>query len=241
MNKQWTVGSILQWTQRFFAEKEIDTPRLDAEILLAHVLGKERIYLYAHYDEPMTPGELAAYKDIIKKRAARYPVARILGVRPFMGLDFSVSAAVLVPRPETELLVETVEKEEDRQAPLRILDMGTGSGAIIISLLHHFTTATGRGVDISAEALAVAKKNGEALCVDRVEWTKSDLFADVPAVQYDWLVSNVLDARGYGTARAGSQSRSGTGPFRRHRRVGRIQAYCCGRGGVCKGRRQVRP
>ena len=67
MNKQWTVGSILQWTQRFFAEKEIDTPRLDAEILLAHVLGKERIYLYAHYDEPMTPGELAAYKDIIKK------------------------------------------------------------------------------------------------------------------------------------------------------------------------------
>ena len=107
-----------------------------------------------------------------------------------MGLDFSVSAAVLVPRPETELLIETVEKEEDRQAPLRILDMGTGSGAIIISLLHHFTTATGRGVDISAEALAVAKKNGEALCVDRVEWTKSDLFADVPAEQYDWLVSN---------------------------------------------------
>lgn len=78
-----------------------------------------------------------------------------------MGLDFSVSAAVLVPRPETELLVETVEKEEDRQAPLRILDMGTGSGAIIISLLHHFTTATGRGVDISAEALAVAKKTAK--------------------------------------------------------------------------------
>lgn len=100
--------------RRLFTQKGLESPRLDAEILLAHVLQKERIYLYAHYDEPLSSEERAAYRELVIKRAQRYSVAHLLGVRPFMGLDFSVNEDVLVPRPETEMLVETVLSYEKR-------------------------------------------------------------------------------------------------------------------------------
>ena len=190
MNDLWTIGSLLKWTEGFFAEKGIDTPRLDAEILLAHVLEKERIYLYAHFDEPMTSTELSAYKEMIKKRAARYPVAHILGIKPFMGLDFIVNEHVLVPRPETELLVEAVLEICPKEVPVRVLDMGTGSGAILLSLLSYLPQATGTGVDISSDALKIAAENSEALHIDRAQWVNSDLFTNVEAHEYDWLVSN---------------------------------------------------
>ena len=190
MTDLWTIGSLLKWTEGFFAEKGIDTPRLDAEILLAHVLEKERIYLYAHFDEPMTSTELSAYKEMIKKRAARYPVAHILGIKPFMGLDFIVNEHVLVPRPETELLVEAVLEICPKEIPVRVLDMGTGSGAILLSLLSYLPQATGTGVDISSDALKIAAENGEALHIKRVQWVNSDLFTNVEAHEYDWLVSN---------------------------------------------------
>ena len=131
--------------------KGIDSPRLDAEILLAHVLKKERIYLYAHYDEPMNGDELAAYRELVKKRGSRLSVAHILGTQAFMGLDFKVSQDVLIPRPETEMLVETVIEAARGTAPV-IIDIGTGSGAIILSLLSYLPEATGFGVDISPKA-----------------------------------------------------------------------------------------
>ena len=190
MNKIWTIGALLQWTQQYFAGKGIDSPRLDAEILLAHVLHKERIYLYAHYDEPMNGEELAAYRDMVKKRAERLSVAHILGTKAFMGLDFKVSEDVLIPRPETEMLVETVAAAAEGTAP-SIIDLGTGSGAIILSLLHYLPQATGTGVDISPAALAIAADNGRTLGLDdRVTWMESDLLAQVPPAAYDWLVSN---------------------------------------------------
>lgn len=190
MNKIWTIGALLQWTQRYFAGKGIDSPRLDAEILLAHVLHKERIYLYAHYDEPMNGEELAAYRAMVKKRADRLSVAHILGTKAFMGLDFKVSEDVLIPRPETEMLVETVVAAAEGTAPA-IIDIGTGSGAIILSLLHYLPQATGTGVDISPKALAIAAENGRTLGLDgRVTWIESDLFAKVPQGTCDWLVSN---------------------------------------------------
>ena len=190
MNKIWTIGALLQWTQQFFAGKGIDSPRLDAEILLAHVLHKERIYLYAHYDEPMNPQELAAYRELVKKRANRYSVAHILGTQPFMGLDFKVSEDVLIPRPETEMLVETVVTAAEGTAPV-IIDIGTGSGAIVLSLLHYLPQATGTGVDISSKALAIAAENSRSLGLDdRVTWIESDLFTQVPPCTCDWLVSN---------------------------------------------------
>lgn len=190
MNKIWTIGALLQWTQQYFAGKGIDSPRLDAEILLAHVLHKERIYLYAHYDEPMNGEELAAYRDMVKKRADRLSVAHILGTKAFMGLDFKVSEDVLIPRPETEMLVETVVAAAEGTAPA-IIDIGTGSGAIILSLLHYLPQATGTGVDISPKALAIAAENGRILGLDdRVTWMESDLFTKVPPCTCDWLVSN---------------------------------------------------
>lgn len=190
MNKIWTIGALLQWTQQYFAGKGIDSPRLDAEILLAHVLHKERIYLYAHYDEPMNGEELAAYRDMVKKRADRLSVAHILGTKAFMGLDFKVSEDVLIPRPETEMLVETVAAAAEGTAPA-IIDIGTGSGAIILSLLHYLPQATGTGVDISPKALAIAAENGRTLGLDdRVTWMESDLFTKVPPCTCDWLVSN---------------------------------------------------
>lgn len=190
MNKIWTIGALLQWTQQYFAGKGIDSPRLDAEILLAYVLHKERIYLYAHYDEPMNGEELAAYRAMVKQRADRLSVAHILGTKAFMGLDFKVSEDVLIPRPETEMLVETVVAAAEGTAPA-ILDIGTGSGAIILSLLHYLPQATGTGVDISPKALAIAAENGRTLGLDgRVTWIESDLFTKVPQGVCDWLVSN---------------------------------------------------
>lgn len=190
MNKIWTIGALLQWTQQYFAGKGIDSPRLDAEILLAHVLHKERIYLYAHYDEPMNGEELAAYRAMVKQRADRLSVAHILGTKAFMGLDFKVSEDVLIPRPETEMLVETVVAAAEGTAPA-IIDIGTGSGAIILSLLHYLPQATGKGVDISPKALAIAAENGRTLGLDgRVTWIESDLFTKVPQGVCDWLVSN---------------------------------------------------
>lgn len=190
MNKIWTIGALLQWTQQYFAGKGIDSLRLDAEILLAHVLHKERIYLYAHYDEPMNGEELAAYRAMVKQRADRLSVAHILGTKAFMGLDFKVSEDVLIPRPETEMLVETVVAAAKGTAPA-IIDIGTGSGAIILSLLHYLPQATGTGVDISPKALAIAAENGRTLSLDgRVTWIESDLFTKVPKGACDWLVSN---------------------------------------------------
>jgi len=190
MNKIWTIGALLQWTQQYFAGKGIDSPRLDAEILLAHVLHKERIYLYAHYDKPMNGEELAAYRAMVKQRADRLSVAHILGTKAFMGLEFKVSEDVLIPRPETEMLVETVVAAAEGTAPA-IIDIGTGSGAIILSLLHYLPQATGTGVDISPKALTIAAENGRTLGLDgRVTWIESDLFTKVPQGAGDWLVSN---------------------------------------------------
>ncbi len=155
MSKIWTIGALLQWTQAFFSRKGIDSPRLDAEILLAHVLQKERIYLYAHYDEPMVSQELDAYRGLVKQRADRFSVAHILGTKSFMGLDFSVSGDVLIPRPETEVLVEQV-LEYAHKNPISVLDIGTGSGSILLSILHYVPGSSGTGVDMSPQALAVA-------------------------------------------------------------------------------------
>ena len=105
-DKIWTIGRILKWTEQYFKDKGIESPRLDAEVLLAHVLEKQRIYLYVHFDEPLQPGELAAYREMIKKRVLRVPVAQILGEKEFMGLTFKVTADTLVPRPDTEILVQ---------------------------------------------------------------------------------------------------------------------------------------
>lgn len=190
-NEVWTIGSILKWTGQYFQSKGVESPRLDAEVLLSHVLGKERIYLYVHFDEPLQPNELRAFREMVKKRIARVPVAYILGHKEFMGLTFSVSPAVLVPRPDTEILVEAaLTRLKERPAPV-IADIGTGSGAIVLSLLKYLPLAEGHAVDIAEDALAVARQNAVDLDVaDRAAFYLGNLVEPVLGRQFDAIVSN---------------------------------------------------
>lgn len=191
MSEQWTISSILQWTRQYFGSKGIENPRLDAEVLLSHILGKSRLYLYTNFDQPMTQGELASFREAVKRRAMRIPVAYIIGSKEFMGLDFAVSPAVLIPRPDTEILVEAaLARLSDKPEPA-IADLGTGSGAIIISMLAKLVDGSGVAVDISAAALAVAQKNAVRHGVDsRLEFRQGDLFGPLTGKKFDAILSN---------------------------------------------------
>lgn len=194
MNKKrehWTIGSILTWTRQYFDEKGVDNPRLDAEVLLSHILGKDRIHLYVNFDQPLQPAELATFRAAVKQRAMRIPVAYITGHKEFMGLDFAVTPAVLIPRPDTEILVETaLSRLKGTESP-QLLDIGTGSGAIIISLLVKLPQAQGMAVDISPDALQVAEKNGMCHNVaDRLQFCRGDLLAPAAGREFDAIVTN---------------------------------------------------
>ena len=310
MTEVWTIKRLLSWTTDYFRQKGIDSPRLDAEVLLGHVLKKERIYLYVHFDEPLEPAELATFREAVKRRAAREPVAYIIGQKEFMGLPFKVTHATLVPRPDTEILVQaavdalraraahegsaeepdgvrasegasgaaamavggsagkesaagappeealadgspeekrpavpaasaspedalmaeamgeshglsgtaeeaslegsltTEEGEGDfaaaspggsaahhpQAAPPRFADIGTGTGAIALSVLHFVPEAAADAVDISEDALSVARENAEALGLSaRVHFFSGDLLAPLRAAGqqgYDAILSN---------------------------------------------------
>ena len=190
-NQIWTIGSILKWTEQYFGTRGIDSPRLDAEVLLSHVLGKERIYLYVHFDEPLEAPELAAYREYIKQRVARQPVAYIIGQREFMGLSFKVTPAVLVPQPDTEILVQAALDRLAAKPAARVADIGTGSGAIVLSLLYYRKELQASAVDISADALAVAAENAASLGVaERVMFCEGDLLAPLAGQQFAAIVSN---------------------------------------------------
>ncbi|MBP7249601.1 MAG: peptide chain release factor N(5)-glutamine methyltransferase [Selenomonas sp.] len=192
MQELWTIGRILKWTEQYFKQKNIESPRLDAEVLLSHILGRERIYLYVHFDEPLEPAELARYREAIKQRVQRVPVAYIIGEKEFMGLTFKVTADTLVPRPDTEILVQAaVERLRARGETPRFADIGTGSGAICLSILHFLPKAQADTVDISPAARAVAEENAAALEVaDRVTFHTGDLLAPLAGQCYDAILSN---------------------------------------------------
>lgn len=193
-DKIWTIGRILKWTEQYFKDKGIESPRLDAEVLLAHVLEKQRIYLYVHFDEPLQPGELAAYREMIKKRVMRVPVAQILGEKEFMGLTFKVTADTLVPRPDTEILVQAAVdrlKAMAGEEPLRFADIGTGSGAICLSVLHYLSDTVADTVDISPAARAVAEENAASLgLADRITFHTGDLLQPLSGISFAAILSN---------------------------------------------------
>lgn len=188
----WTILKILQWTQQYFQSKGVENPRLDAEVLLCAVLDKSRIQLYTNFDEPLEEQELKQYRGYVARRAAREPVAYILGHKGFLQYDFKVTKDTLIPRPETELLVEQMVSLNRDRGPVRILDLGCGSGAIIDSLLAELPEARGMGVDISPGAAAVTRENAQSLGVgDRLETVVSDLYEKVPREEkFQVLVSN---------------------------------------------------
>ncbi len=191
MKQVWTISSLLNWTVNFFKQKGIESARLDAEVLLSHLLKKERIYLYVHFDEPMQEQELAQFREYVKRRAQHVPVAHIIGEKEFMGLMFKVTPATLIPRPDTEILVESAITELGKNNATKIADIGTGSGAIILSMLANMPKAEGCTVDISADALKVARENADRLqAADRCEFFQGDLFAPLGGRVFDAVVSN---------------------------------------------------
>jgi release factor glutamine methyltransferase len=183
----WTVLKILQWTTDYFHDKGIESPRRDAELLLGASLGLDRVGLYLHFDRPLEESELSAYRALVVRRAKREPLQYILGETEFWSLPFCVSPAVLIPRPDTEVLVE----ESLRLAGgHRILDVGTGSGAIAVALAHELADAQVVALDISPDALAVAERNARRNSVeDRITFLQGDL-AHLPAGPFDLIVSN---------------------------------------------------
>lgn len=192
-NEIWTIGRILKWTEQYFEQKGVESPRLDAEVLLSHLLKKQRIYLYVHFDEPLQAEELAAYREMIKKRVAHVPVAYILGEKEFMGLTFQVTADTLVPRPDTEILVQAAVDALKGMPPEvhRFADIGTGSGAICLSVLHFTENTEADTVDISPGARAVAEQNAAALgLTERITFHTGDLLEPIKDKTYTAILSN---------------------------------------------------
>ena len=190
MTQAWTIGSLLQWTKQYFRDKGVENPRLDADVLLSSLLGKDRVYLYVHFDQPLDQTELAKFREMVRRRAAREPVAYIIGHREFMGLEFRVSPAVLIPRPDTEVLVEAAIERLMTVRDGMILDVGTGSGAILIGTLSRVAGCCGLGVDVSPAALAVARENAARLLEPgRADFAQADLFPTEPLL-FDAILSN---------------------------------------------------
>ncbi|MBN1962920.1 MAG: peptide chain release factor N(5)-glutamine methyltransferase [Deltaproteobacteria bacterium] len=192
-SEPWTIGRVLAWTTNYFAQHGIESPRLDAEVLLAAVLFKNRLYLYTHYDQPLNENERAKYRQFVQRRAAREPVSYILGEREFYGLSFIITPDVLTPRPETEHLIDSVRDWLDKNmlsTPI-IADVGTGSGIIAIALAKHFHESKIFAVDISEKALEVARQNAARHGVlAQLQLLKSDLLTVIDKE----LIFNIIAA-----------------------------------------------
>ncbi|HEY5946979.1 MAG TPA: peptide chain release factor N(5)-glutamine methyltransferase [Kofleriaceae bacterium] len=188
----WTTLSVLDWTTKRFTEAGIASARLEAQLLLAHVLHCSRTQLYTNFDQPLGETELAAYRELIKRRLAGEPVAYLLGEQEFWGLPFYVDPAVLVPRPDTETVIEVARSlRTDRKAPCRVLDLCTGSGAIAISLAKELPAARVIATDVSEAAAAIARRNAERNGVaDRVEVRLGDLWEPVAGERFDLICAN---------------------------------------------------
>jgi release factor glutamine methyltransferase len=190
-SETWNVRRLLEWTEEFLRKRGMESPRLEAQILLAHVLGCKKIDLYVRHQEEPPEDKRAAFREIIKKRADGMPVAYLVGFREFFSLEFVVTPAVLIPRPETEtLVVEALRILKPMIAP-RVLDLGTGSGAIAVTLAHQHKTARITAVDVSPTALGVAAGNAAKRGVaERIAFVEGDLFAPVTGQTFDVIVSN---------------------------------------------------
>lgn len=188
----WTIKKLLLWTTHYFQEHHLDSPRLDAELLLAHVLHKQRIYLYTDFDLIVEPSELSLYREYIKKRVSGISTAAIIGEKEFMGLTFKVNEDVLIPRPDTETWLEKVIQYHRNEQGLYVADLGTGSGAILLSFLYYCKEDTGVGVDISEKALTVAEENGKNLKMDdRVTWRRGDYLTALEEGElFDGILTN---------------------------------------------------
>lgn len=188
----WTVKDLLTWTTKYLHGKGIEAARLEAQVLLAHVLDCPKIDLMVRYAEEPTEAERTRFRELVRRRVEHWPVAYLIGRREFYLLPFEVTPAVLIPRPETETLVLQALALLKGKAGARVLDLGTGSGCIAVSIAHQAKGAAVTAVDVSPDALDVARRNATAHGVaDRVRFLPGDLFAPLPAgAAFDLIVSN---------------------------------------------------
>lgn len=189
---QWTILAILQWTTRYFREKQIQNPRLTAEVLLAHVLQQDRMYLYVHHDQPLELEERTQFKTLIKRRIQGVPTQYLVGKQEFWSMEFQVAPGVLIPRPETEHLVEAAITLAAQFPQPTIVDIGTGSGIIAISVKKELPHASVHASDMSETALTIARQNTIRLLHDEhaIRFHLGDLFAPLAGIMFDLIVSN---------------------------------------------------
>jgi release factor glutamine methyltransferase len=187
VSETWTVLRLLRWTADFFRQHRIESARLDAEVLLAHVLACKRVDLYLTFDQPVANADRTRFRELVRRRAKeRVPVAHLTGTREFWSVPLRVTPDVLIPRPDTETLVRACAALGAR----RIADVGTGSGCIAIALARELPDATLLGVDLSRAALAVARHNAEASGVaKRIELREGDLLSGIEEC-FELIASN---------------------------------------------------
>jgi release factor glutamine methyltransferase len=187
------VQRLLRWTTGHFASRGLPTPRLDAELLLAHALGVDRLRLYLDFEKPVDPRERAAFRELVRRRAAlRLPVAQLTGRKEFWSLPLEVTPEVLTPRPETETLVEVaLALAPDREAELSVLEVGTGTGAVALALAMEWRKAHIVATDLCLESLQVARRNADKLgMADRIAFLSGSGYEPVRGRRFDLVVSN---------------------------------------------------
>ncbi|HTU23063.1 MAG TPA: peptide chain release factor N(5)-glutamine methyltransferase [Gemmataceae bacterium] len=187
----WTIGRLLDWTTKFLQQKGSESPRLDSEVLLAHALDCKRIDLYARHSEEAPEQARQRFRELVRQRVEGCPVAYLVGRKEFFSLEFTVTRAVLIPRPDTECVVDECLRLAKALAAPAILDIGTGSGCLAVAIAKHHKTARVTAVDRSSEALAVASENAQKHGVaERIRFLQGDLFAPLADERFDFILSN---------------------------------------------------
>lgn len=188
--KTWTIGALVKWAADDFRARGIENPRLDAELIVAFALGIDRTRVIIDAQRPLDPSELANLRELVKRRRAHEPVAYLRGEREFYGLRFRVDRRVLIPRPDTEVLVDVaLARTKDVSLSMRMLDLCTGSGCVAIAAAKQRPTSKVLAADVSEDALAVARANAHRLGAYNVAFVRSDLFADVRG-KFDVVTAN---------------------------------------------------
>ena len=190
MENSWRVIDLIQWAESFFKERSLDKPRAEIEWLLCYLLGCVRLDLYLRYDEPLSQAQLETLRIWVKRRLNKEPLQYIVGVCEFYGREFFVTPDVLIPRPETERLIDIALKKINKVKSPRILDIGTGSGCIAITMAIERPDSIVIGIDNSNNAIAVAERNCDHLKVTNHKFIKMDILDSSPEGMFDLVFSN---------------------------------------------------
>jgi release factor glutamine methyltransferase len=223
-----TVLEVIKKTTEFFAARAIESPRLNAELIVGHALGLKRMQLYLQFERPLAEAELEKIRPLVRRRSQHEPVQYVLGETEFCGLRLKVDRRALIPRPETEQLVEHAIAARSEYPPSAVLDLGTGSGAIALALAQTFPAAAVTALDMSEEALALAAENAVAAGFgERIRFLRSNWFAEIPPdTRFDLIVANPpylsaeetaaapLEVRGFEPLRALTAGENGMGELR---------------------------